>query len=426
MSTNARWHVLVAGFLCYGFDAVDFMVLALALPAIINEWHLSLSQAGLLGTAGMIGVGLSSLLLGRYADNHGRRRALVVSVLTFALFTGLIALSRNRFDVMALRFFAGIGLGGTWGVVAALVNETWPPQSRGRAAAFVLSAWPVGVSAAALLAGALLPGHGWRPLFAWGGAAVIAALYVQLFVPESTAWRQQRSATRAAGAASDTVKIGEIFSPTLARRTWLGTLAAACALIGYWGTNTWLPTYLIRERGLDAATMANFVVMLNVGMFIGYQLLGWLADRIGQRRALLWCFAGATLLLPIYAAIRDNRVLFWMGPILALFFAYTGPLGSYFPALYPTRVRSMGAGFCFNVGRGVAAFAPYALGALASHIGLSLSIALCAVGFGLSGLVMLLLPDNPGVEPPTRSGEPALLMAGQPQQADIPVPASGK
>ena len=115
-----------------------------------------------------------------------------------------------------------------------------------------------------------------------------------------------------------------------------------------------------------------------------------------------------------------------MGPVLALFFAYAGPLGAYFPALYPTRVRSMGAGFCFNVGRGVAAFAPYALGALASHIGLSMSIALCAVGFGLSGFVMLLLPDNPASEPATRSADPTLLAARQPPQAELPVPASGK
>jgi len=399
-----RWHVLIAGFLCYAFDAVDFMVLALALPAMIAEWQLSLGEAGLLGTAGMIGVGLSGLVLGRYADNHGRRRALVVSVLVFALFTALVALARNRYDVMLLRLLAGLGLGGVWGVITTLINETWPRHSRGRAAAFVLSAWPVGVSVAALLARALLPGYGWRPLFACGGVAAVAALYVLAFVPESAAWKQQRPTLRLAGGATNPVRFREIFAPGLARRTWLGTLAAACALTGYWGTNTWLPTYLMRERGLDAASMANFVVMLNAGMFTGYQLFGWLADRIGQRRALLWCFAGATVLLPVYAAIRNNTLLFWMGPVLALCFAYTGPFGAYFPQLYPTRVRSMGAGFCFNAGRGIAAFAPYALGALATHVGLSMSIALSALGFALAGLLMLLLPDGPGSAIPTESG----------------------
>ncbi|MFO1402419.1 MAG: MFS transporter [Steroidobacteraceae bacterium] len=410
-SAATRWHVLVAGFLCYGFDAVDFMVLALALPAIIAEWHLSLGEAGLIGTAGMIGVGVSGVLMGWLADNHGRRRALLLSVCVFAVFTAALALARNRWDAMALRFLAGLGLGGVWGVVAALVAEVWSPERRGRAIAAVLSAWPVGVAAAALLAGALLPAHGWRVLFLCGGAALLAALYVWLCVPESAAWRAERERERARAAAvapaagktaparkqAGRVAIREIFAPGLRRNTLLGTLAAACALTGYWGANTWLPTYLVRERGLDAAAMARYVLLLNAGMFAGYQLLGWLSDRIGKRRALLVCFTGATLLLPLYAGLRDPRLLLWCGPLLALFFAYAGPFGAYFPELYPTRVRSLGSGFCFNVGRGIAAFAPFALGALATRYSLSTAIALSAVGFLCAGLVMLALPEADGV-----------------------------
>jgi predicted MFS family arabinose efflux permease len=191
------------------------------------------------------------------------------------------------------------------------------------------------------------------------------------------------------------VHIHEIFSPQLRRRTVLGTLAAACALTAYWGSNTWLPMYLQRERGLDTAHMASFIVMLNAGMFVGYQLFGILADRFSRRRALLWCFAGASVLLPLYAAIRDHTLLFWMGPVVALCFAYAGPFGAYFPELYPTRVRTLGTGFCFNVGRGIAAFAPYALGQMATQFGLSLCIALSALGYLAAGIVMCFLPERP-------------------------------
>lgn len=385
-----RWHVMTAGFVSYGFDAMDFMMLALALPAIMAEWHLSPGQAGLLGTAGMIGVAFSSVLIGWYSDNFGRRRALLSSVVLFACFTAAIALAGNRWQVMGLRFLAGLGLGGLWGVVATYIAETWPPQSRGRTVGFVLSSWPVGVIVAAAVAGRVLPHYGWRALFGFGAAALLAALYVLVFVPESELWLQQR-ARRQAGAAS--VSVTEIFGPGVARLTLLGTAAAACVLTGYWGANTWLPTYLVQERGLAPAQMTNFIIALNVGMFAGYQLFGILADRIGRRLALIVCFLGATVLLPLYAATRDPHVLFWLGPVLGLFFAYTGPFGSYFPSMYPTRIRSLGAGFCFNVGRGAAAFAPYVLGELSSSIGLSASIALCAVGFLGAALFMLPMPE---------------------------------
>jgi MFS family permease len=101
-----RWHVLGAGFVSYGFDAMDFMMLALALPAIMSEWHLSLGQAGLLGTSGMIGVAVSSVMMGWFSDNFGRRPALLASVALFGCFTAAIALAGGWWQVMALRFLA--------------------------------------------------------------------------------------------------------------------------------------------------------------------------------------------------------------------------------------------------------------------------------------------------------------------------------
>jgi MFS family permease len=392
--TAVRWHVLASGFVSYGFDAMDFMMLALALPAITTEWHLSLAQGGLLGTAGMIGVAISSVIIGWYSDNYGRRRALLSSVVLFGCFTAAVALAGNWWQVMGLRFMAGLGLGGLWGVVATYIAETWPAELRGRTVGFVLSSWPVGVIVAAAIAERVLPHYGWRVLFLFGAAALLAALYVLVFVPESRMWQEQRERRRsAANAANGKVSVAEIFAPGLARLTLLGTAAAACALIGYWGANTWLPTYLVRERGLGQAQMATFIIVLNIGMFSGYQIFGLLADHFGRRKALIWCFLGATVLLPLYAAARDPRVLFWLGPVLGVFFAYTGPFGSYFPSLYPTRVRNLGAGFCFNVGRGIAAFAPYVLGWLGSSIGLSASIALCAVGFLGAAVVMWVMPE---------------------------------
>jgi len=377
--------------MCYGFDAMDFMMLALALPFLISEWNLSLAQAGMLGTAGMVGVGLSGIALGWFADRYGRRRALIASVVIFAVFTAALALARSRWDVMFLRLLAGLGLGGVWAAVTVLINESWPRESRARAVSWVLSMWPVGVSVAAVIAGFVLPRYGWRGLFLFGALGLLPALYVFFFVPESPVWRAQRS--RPAGVSR--VSVAAIFAPGFRKHTLLGTLAAACFLTAYWGANTWLPTFLVRDHGLSAESMGRYVLVLNIGMFCGYPLLGVLADRMGKRRTLVLSFVIVSVLLPIYASLDDLRALLWIGPIVAVFFAETGIFGAYFPELYPTRIRGLGAGFCFNIGRGIAAFAPLAMGQLAGIVGLGRGIALCGAVFLLAGLVMYFLPDQP-------------------------------
>eukprot|EP01037_Dinobryon_pediforme_P022327 gene22327-23453_t len=127
-------------------------------------------------------------------------------------------------------------------------------------------------------------------------------------------------------------------------------------------------------------------------MFVGYQVFGYLADRIGSRAALILNFIGAAITVPIYASQRDLAVLFWMGPLMACFFSYAGVFGSYFPRLYPLHIRSLGSGFCFDVGRGISALAPVLLGFIASQYSLSIGIALCGASFACAGLTMLFLP----------------------------------
>jgi hypothetical protein len=135
------------------------------------------------------------------------------------------------------------------------------------------------------------------------------------------------------------------------------------------------------------------------------------AARSSRPKVLIASFALAALMVPLYAQVRDATLLLWLGPVMAAGFAQTGLLGAYFPELFPTRMRSLGAGFCFNAGRGVAAFSPYLFGELATHPGLALSIALCGIGYLVAALFMLLLPGNPpcadAVAAPANSVAPA-------------------
>jgi MFS family permease len=175
---------------------------------------------------------------------------------------------------------------------------------------------------------------------------------------------------------------------------FFSALAAGLSLSAYWGTTTWLPTYLVKERGLSISDMGMFMTVLSVGMFIGYQLFGWLADVIGKRHALLITLFGCAITLPLYAVATDRMVLMWLGPLYAFFIAWVGLFGSYFGELYPTRVRATGAGFCFNVGRGVSALAPVLFGGLTQMVGIQLALGLCGALFLLAGIVTLFMPNT--------------------------------
>jgi MFS family permease len=387
MRTSVKWVVLAGAFVAYTFDALEILLLSYALPDIRSTFGLTTTQGGLLATATLLGIGVSSVTAGWLADNHGRKRALLLSLAVFGVFTAALPLVPNFEVFLLLRFLAGLGLGGVWGVVSTYVVETWPAAQRGRAVAFVLSSFPVGGVIAALLAGWLLPD--WRLLFFLAGAGVVVPLLiVGLFFTESAEWAEQKSTP---------VKVAEIFSPALRRQTLLGTAVAGLALFGWWGGSTWLPTFLHTDRGIPTATVALFMTVLNLGMFVGYNVFGLIADRIGRKYALLLSLTGVGVTLPLYVVAADRTALLWLGPLFAFFAAFTGLFGAYLGELFPTRVRATGAGFCFNVGRGVSALAPLALGALATGAGLGTGLLVCAGIILCAAVVMTFLPNLPNL-----------------------------
>ncbi|CAB3971443.1 MULTISPECIES: MFS transporter [Burkholderia] len=394
ISTPLKWRVLIGYFLSYMFDAVDIIILAIAMPAITASLHIGPAQAGLLVTATLLGVGLSGVVMGPVADRWGRRTVLLLSLGGFGLLTMAISAATDWREVLVLRFLSGLGLGSVWGIAAAHVNETWPVDQRARATSFVLSSFSIGAAIASAAAAYVLPTYGWRVLFFVCGAAVVIAMaYVWLRVPESEAWRagQQHTRNSRHRAAGDR-GVASLFTPALLRVTLLGTLTSALALAAYWGASTWLPTFLVKERGLEVGTMARFLALLNVGMFIGYNVFGYVADRIGKKKALILSLVSSGLLLPFYVQATAPTVLLLLGPVFAFFMAFAGLMGSYFAELFPTQVRATGTGFCFNVGRGFSAFAPLLLGSMSSAFGFGPSIAVCGGVFMAAAVVVLMLP----------------------------------
>ncbi|MEN3930823.1 MFS transporter [Microvirga sp. W0021] len=386
---DVKWHTLIGGFFGYTFDAMDIFLLAMAMKYIITDLGITNADGGLLATATMIGVGLSSVVIGWCADNYGRRKTLFWSLFLFGILTAAIYFATTWWEILVLRFLAGLGLGGVWSIIVSYIAETWPAHQRGRAASFVLSSFPVGAGLASYLAVLIIPNFGWHALFLTGAGSILAAFYFLIFVPESEVWQKQKSTQKE----GEKVSIGEIFSSSLRKKTIFGTLAASCGLIGYWGGSTWLPMFLIKERGLPDETAFLFFVILNVGMFVGYNVFGYIADKIGRHKALIISFFGTAITLPIYISMTGETSLLIMGPVYAFFTAFVGLMGSYFPDLFPTRVRTIGAGFCFNVGRGLSAFAPFFMGVIATQYSFATGLMICSAFFGIAAIVMFALPN---------------------------------
>jgi len=368
------------------------MILAMAMPLIIKDLNIPLAKAGLLGTATLVGVGVSAILMGWMADNYGRKKTLMLGLTIFSIFTAAIAFATGWGQIMVYRFIAGLGLGGLWGVIAALIAESWPKHNRGRAASFVLSAFPFGYGLASFAALIILPKFGWQALFLFGLIGLLAVAYVYFFVPESEVWQELKKNQVAKG--EKLVTVVDLFKGDTAKITIVATLLATFTLFAYWGINTWLPTFLVKERGLSAGSMSKFVLFMNVGMFIGYQVFGYLADVIGRRKTLLITFIGATVMVPVYVLAQGQTLLFWMGPAMCIFYAFFGIFGSYFAELFPPEIRSLGAGFCFNIGRGLSALAPFVLGVIATKYSLATGIGLSAILFILAACMLLFLPET--------------------------------
>ena len=390
--SSKRWTVLFWTFVAYFYDSLDLAILAICMPVIIKTMNITLPQAGLLASATMIGAALGSILFGWIADNKGRRVSAEWGLVCFGVFTAIVYFVDSWGTFMVTRFIAGLGIGGIWGPCAALVAEHWHARYRARAESFMLSTFALGSLFAALMGTFMLSLYDWRWIFVVGGTAVIAAIFIHIYVPESKKFTVE---TNDKQQPLQKIRLADLFSPENRRLTILATLASACQMGGYWGVNSWIPTFLVKERRLSLAYMGMWNIMIFTGSFIGYHVYAYIADKIGRKKALMIAFTADAIIVPLYVFVPSAEVLFWLGPVMGLSFGGVfGLFGSFFTELFPEKIRALSGGFCFNMGRLGAVIAPYTVGVLAAKLGLSMGIVLAAIIFALGVAVMTFLPET--------------------------------
>lgn len=392
-----QWLVIGAGWAGWGCDVFDSMLFNFVAPSCIPVLlHLPPGSAAAHQAAAFWTGAITSLLLlswaaggvlfGWVADRTGRRRALLVTIVLYALGTGMCALVSNLWQLILCRTLAGLGIGGEWGIGAALVAESVPEQRRVEAGVLMQTASPLCL----ILAGAINyqiagvwfvdePLRAWRYVFLAGLLPVLLAVVLRLTLRESDAWQK----SRAQGAPSTP---RELLAPGIRRATLSGFCVAVFAVLTFWACSAFFPllgSSLAQGEastlGLSPAATRNLIAAwqayannaFNLGGLVG-ALAALPLARLLTRRAMYMTYflfaAGAILItfgMPLPAQTR-LALLFIVGMGV---FGIFGTFTFYLPELFPARLRATGGGLCYNSGRVIAASGPFIVGYLAARAG---------------------------------------------------------
>ena len=373
-----QWKSGIAAWLGWFFDGLELHLYTLVAGPLVLQLLATTAadpqvkqKSAYIQAAFLVGWALGGAFFGRLGDRLGRSRTLALTVLTYALCTGLCAFAQTWWQLMIFRFIAAIGIGGEWAVGSSLLAETWPKAWRPWIAAVLQSGVNLGILFAAGLVGLLsivLPPQSERWVFLIGVLPAFLVYWIRKKVPEPEAWQHAQTETaRKPG-------IRDLFRGTVASITLRTMAVCALSLSAWWLFIFWQAQH-VRKVLADAGTPAGeitqkvsaaFFVMIAVSI-VGNYFAGWLAKLFGNRRAIalmFWALFGSMAGAFIVPRGFGELAWFWI-PLVGFFSGVFGLFTMYLPPLFPVLLRTTGAGFCYNIGRVAAAFASIIFGWLA-------------------------------------------------------------
>jgi MFS family permease len=384
---------------CFGgwsLDALDVQIFSFVIPSLLALWKITAGQAGELATITLLISAFGGWIAGAMADRFGRVRVLQFTILWYAFFTFLCGFAQDFTQLFVFRALQGFGFGGEWAAGAVLMGEVIRDKYRGRAVGIVQTGWSIGWGAAALLYTILIATlpeeYAWRALFWIGILPAGLVFWIRRFVEEPEL-NQRRAPPES---------IWHIFSalkPPYLSTTWRVAMMVTGAQGGSYALTIWLPTYLKTVRGISSVGTGSYLMVLILGAFFGFVSGAYLADGIGRKPTFMLSAVGSIALTIVYlfAPLSNDWILlvgFLLGYASLIMFS---PMGTFMTELYPTAVRGVGQGFCYNAGRGIGALFPAFVGYLSGRLGLGLAIAIFSLGaYGVMIVALFLLPETRG------------------------------
>ncbi len=425
---NVQGKIFLIGGLGYMFDAWDVALNGFLTPLLGTEFGLSTGQRGLVATANLIGMAVGAIAWGTIADRMGRKQAFSITLMIFALFSVLGALSPSWEVFLVLRFLAGVGLGGCIPVDYAIVSEFSPRRQRGRVLAAMDGWWPVGTTLAGLTATLLVPVEGsWRWMLALMVLPALLLFWIRRGVPESPIYLARTGreaeartviddmvartgaapepyeipAARSAGgaridtvvpepaasrkrglaAAAEQLRLVWAFNPKITGVAWALFISV---MVVYYAALSWMPS-ILRAQGMgEVAAFGSTTVMNAVGI-LGVVTSVLLVEVVGRKWVIGVAAPLAALSLVVFSLVlASSTAAIVMIAVFGFFALVVIPvMYAYVSELYPTELRASGFGWASSMSRAVTGFVPLVFGSLLWPVlGLPLT-------FSLMGVVVL-------------------------------------
>ncbi len=353
--TSDQRHAFLAALLGWTMDAFDYFLVVLVYAEIAADFHTTLTKMAFLTTVTLVMRPVGALLFGLWADRVGRRIPLMVDVCFYSLVGFLCAFAPSYAVLLVLRLLYGIGMGGEWGLGAALAMEKIPPERRGFFSGLLQEGYSFGyllASLAFLLVHSAL-GLSWRWLFGLSIVPALISLLIRARVRESEVWETTRERMRATRTSFRQV----LLDPAVLRR--FAYLVALMTIFNWMshGTQDVYPTFLQKGVHLSVPTTTAVVVLYNVGAIVGGLAFGSLSQRFGRRRTIVLCAILALPVVPLFAWSRTAGLLA-LGSFLmqVMVQGAWGVVPAHLTELSPDAIRGFYPGVTYQLGNCIAAF----------------------------------------------------------------------
>jgi MFS family permease len=393
--SSASWRAFMAAYLGWIFDYFEVYFLTIVIVPMAKQFGWSTGQISLILSAQLASLAVGGVLWGYLCDRYGRRWALQFCILQYCIGTLARAFTPNFEYMLFFTIFAGIGIGGEYGVGQTLVTETVSKDRRGAWSSMLYSGIFIGIVMAAAAGGLILPYAGWSWSLIIASLPVILVVLIRMGAPESKLWEQRKSLGQ------HVVPIREYTRSAFLKPALLCYVTATLQLFAYYGITTLMPTYLVNVAGFSLQKTSWWIFFTGLAGLCGAGIAAICIDRFGRRATLsaaaIMGAIGGVLVFTLWSQLQSlTSILIPFFILYAGFGATASVFGSLFSEVFPIALRATGMSSALQLARGTTFAAPLLASALYPLIGYSPLIMGAVVLLILLALIAWLFPETTG------------------------------